>query len=302
MSQRAWNDDAPLLDVGGPDSRGVTGMRQGYSPWAKPESLACAPNVSVRWLFPKSQGRTQPQLASPYALRRDRSPTLSFIPPVGRGGPQSIPRPPDARLGAAPSWGALSPAQRRLSVADLTQFVDPVGTTDPGHVDGRPPAAVLAPFYDSDDGATLILTRRAWHMRSHTGEVSFPGGRFEVGDADLQATALRESHEEIALDPTLVDVVGRLPQLVTVSSPAAIVPYVGVLAERPALVAEPSEVDGILEITIEELLDPSIYREEIWTRDGIDLEITFFELEGDTLWGATARMLRSLFDRMAAEV
>lgn len=159
---------------------------------------------------------------------------------------------------------------------------------------------MLAPLYDSDAGATLILTRRAWHMRSHTGEVSFPGGRFEPGDADLRATALRESHEEIALDPRLVDVVGRLPQLTTVSSPAAIVPYVGVLAERPSLVPEPGEVDGILDVTIEELLDPAIYREEIWTRDGVDLEITFFELEGDTLWGATARMLRSLFDRLAS--
>lgn len=180
-------------------------------------------------------------------------------------------------------------------------LVDPIATIEPGHVDGRPPAAILAPFYDSDDGATLILTRRAWHMRSHTGEVSFPGGRFEAGDANLRATALRESHEEIALHPSLVDVVGQLPQLVTVSSPAAIVPYVGVLAERPALVPSPDEVDGILEVTIKELLDPSIYREEIWTRDGVDMEITFFELEGDTLWGATARMLRSLFDRMATE-
>lgn len=186
-------------------------------------------------------------------------------------------------------------------MADLVPFVDPIGDADPGHVDGRPPAAVLAPFYDGDDGATLVLTRRAWHMRNHTGEVSFPGGRFEPGDTDLRATALRESHEEIALDPTLVDVVGRLPQLTTVSSPAAIVPYVGVLAERPPLVAHPGEVDGILDVSISELLDPSIYREEIWTRDGVEMEITFFELDGDTLWGATARMLRSLFDRLVIE-
>lgn len=177
-------------------------------------------------------------------------------------------------------------------------FVDPIAANEPGHVDGRPPAAILAPFYDGDAGATLILTRRAWHMRSHTGEVSFPGGRFETGDANLRATALRESHEEIALDPTLVEVAGQLPQLVTVSSPAAIVPYVGVLAERPSLVASPDEVDGILDVSIEELLNPEIYREEIWTRDGAEMEITFFELEGDTLWGATARMLRSLFDRL----
>jgi len=187
-----------------------------------------------------------------------------------------------------------------LSIDQLLPLVDPLGAIEPGHVDGRPPAAVLAPIYEHDGRATFVFTRRAWHMRSHTGEVSFPGGRFEIGDPDLRATALRESHEEIALDPGLVDVVGRLPQLTTVSSPAAIVPFVGVLSERPPLVPEPGEVDGILDVTVEELLDPEIYREEIWTRNGVDLEVTFFELDGDTLWGATARMLRSLFDRLAA--
>jgi len=186
MFQNAWNEDAPLLEVGGPECRGVTAIVGGYSP------------------------ETNPQLGSFGAHRPVWSSTLSFLPPAGRGGPQSIPRPPDARLGAPPSWAALSPEQRRLSVAELTTFVDPIGAIDPGHVDGRPPAAVLAPFYDGDHGATLILTRRAWHMRSHTGEVSFPGGRFEAGDANLRATALRESHEEIALDPALVNVVGGL--------------------------------------------------------------------------------------------
>lgn len=183
-------------------------------------------------------------------------------------------------------------------MADLVRIVDPIGDPDPGHVDGRPPAAVLAPLYDTDDGANLILTRRAWHMRSHTGEVSFPGGRYEPLDADLRATALRETHEEIGLDPALVEVVGRLPQLTTVSSPAAIVPYVGTLARRPTLLADPGEVDEVLDVSIRELLDPDIYREEIWMRDGVEFEVTFFELRGDTLWGATARMLRSLFDRL----
>ena len=225
---------------------------------------------------------------------------MSFAPPPGRGGPQHIPRPPDARLGGPPSWADLRPEQRRLSVEQLLPLVDPLGGVEPGQVDGRPPAAVLAPMYDLDGRATFVFTRRAWHMRSHTGEVSFPGGRFEIGDRDLRATALRESHEEIALDPALVEIVGCLPQLTTVSSPAAIVPFVGVLPKRPSLVPEPGEVDGILDVTVEELLNPDIYREEIWTRNGVELEVTFFELDGDTLWGATARMLRSLFDRLAA--
>ena len=180
-------------------------------------------------------------------------------------------------------------------------MVDPIGELDPGHVGGRPPSGVLAPLYDANEGATLILTRRAWHLRSHTGEVSFPGGRFEPLDADLRATALRESQEEIGLDPRLVDVVGQLPQLTTVSSPAAIVPYVGVLADRPVLTADPGEVYAVLDVSVRELLDPDIYREESWLRNGGEFGVIFFELEGDTLWGATARMLCSLFDRLVDE-
>lgn len=196
----------------------------------------------------------------------------------------------------------MTSRERALSVADLVELVDPIGDPDPGHVDGRPPSAVLAPVYDDRDEAVLILTRRAWHLRSHTGEVSFPGGRFEAHDPDLRATALRETHEEIGLAPSLVDVVGRLPQLTTVSSPAAIVPYVGVLDRQPTLQPDPGEVDAVLHVPISELLDPGIYREEIWTRDGVEFEVTFFELEGDTLWGATARMLRSLFDRLVVDI
>lgn len=167
-------------------------------------------------------------------------------------------------------------------------------------VDGRPPSAVLAPIYDGAAGPTVILTRRAWTLRSHTGEVSFPGGRKDPEDIDLRATALRESHEEIGLDAASVQIVGELPRLTTVSSPSLIVPYVGFLDERPVLVPSPDEVDAILDVPLADLLDPSIYREEIWSRDGVEMEITFFELEGDTLWGATARMLRSLFEVFAS--
>jgi 8-oxo-dGTP pyrophosphatase MutT (NUDIX family) len=143
----------------------------------------------------------------------------------------------------------------------------------------------------------LVFTRRAWHLRSHTGEVSFPGGRFEPGDADLAATALRESHEEIGLDPVEVEVVGELDRLTTVSSPALIVPYVGAVNGEPAMVGSPDEVDAIIRVPVAELLQPDIYRCEIWPwPDGGEIEITFFELVGDTLWGATARMVRNFLE------
>ena len=152
----------------------------------------------------------------------------------------------------------------------------------------------------------MILTRRAWHLRSHAGQISFPGGRRDPEDASLVETALRESHEEIGLEPSTVTVIGELDRLTTVTSPANIVPILGVLSSQPTdLVASPDEVDGILCVPIAELVRPEIFREEIWFRqmspsssfEGIP--ISFFELVGDTLWGATARIVRTMFETLA---
>lgn len=163
-------------------------------------------------------------------------------------------------------------------------------------VNGKPPSAVLVPFAEGSSGPELVLTRRAWHMRSHSGEVSFPGGRAEPGDPDLLSTALRESREEIGLPAENVEVIGELDRLTTVSSPSLIVPYVGLIHGTPVLRAEPDEVDGILRVPLAELADPSIFREEIWERDGMSMPVYFFELEGDTLWGATAKMVYNLLE------
>ncbi len=169
-------------------------------------------------------------------------------------------------------------------------------------VDGKQPSAVLVLLVGSDERPELVFTRRAWHLRSHTGEISFPGGRFEDGDQDLQATALRESQEEIGLDPAEVTVVGELDRMVTVSSPALIVPFVGVVEGEPLMVPSPDEVDAIVKVSIAELLDPTIYRSEVWRRPDLgELEITFFELVGDTLWGATARMVRNLLETVISQ-
>ncbi len=156
---------------------------------------------------------------------------------------------------------------------------------------------MLAPLYEHDGEVHVVLTRRAWHMRSHTGEVSFPGGKQEPGET-LWQTALREANEEIALDATTVQPVGELDHLATVTSRSTIVPYVGVLSGRPELAPNPDEVDAILHVSVAELLDPAIYRQERWGLPGVDRPIHFFEIVGDTIWGATASMLVDLLTRV----
>ena len=164
------------------------------------------------------------------------------------------------------------------------------------------PSAVLAPFYEHEGELWVVLTRRSWDLRAHTGEVSFPGGRCE-DDESARDAALREAKEEIALDPSTVDVIGELDHLMTVSSSSFIVPFVGLLPSRPELHANQSEVDAVLHVPVRELLLDEVYREERWSftmspwsPDGAPAErsIFFFELVGDTLWGATAAMMRQL--------
>ncbi len=145
----------------------------------------------------------------------------------------------------------------------------------------------------------MILTRRSSKLRSHTGEVSFPGGRMERGESALGA-ARREAHEEVGLDPATVTPVGRLSTLTTSISPAPITPVVATLPGRPRLVANPDEVDRVFTVALAALADPEVHHSELWEwTDGVERCIDFFDLEGDTVWGATARMLSELLDWVA---
>ena len=227
-----------------------------------------------------------------------------------RGGPQRIPRPAVAVPGPVAPWAGLAEAERRIDLASLARRLANraplVAAPEPFPV--RRSAAVLVPLYDHGDGPTVVLTRRPTAMRAHTGEVSFPGGGQDPDDADLVATALREAHEEVGLSPQHVEVIGQLDPLTTVSSGAAITPVVGLVTGMPALRAEPSEVDAILHVSLVELLRHDVYREERWpfpdtleaplggwpaAPDGLR-PMFFYELIGDTVWGATAAMLTQL--------
>ncbi len=161
-------------------------------------------------------------------------------------------------------------------------------------------AAVLAAFFEEDGEARVVLTRRASHLRSHTGEVSFPGGRIEE-DEDAIGAALREAHEEIALDTSAIEIVGVLTPISTLAATSGITPIVGLLRARPTVRADPNEVDFVFDVSLSQLLDDGVFEEERWdTPWGNDRQINFFNLPHDIIWGATARILRELLELVTA--
>jgi 8-oxo-dGTP pyrophosphatase MutT (NUDIX family) len=218
-----------------------------------------------------------------------------------RGGPQHIPRPPGSRPGDDPPWAGLTGEQRRPSLADIRQALasGPLPARSPVEPLTSSASAVLAPLYEDGGEVWVVLTRRSWHLRAHKGEVSFPGGRQDPGES-LWETALREAWEEIDLDRASVERIGELDHLATVTSRSFIVPYVGVLPGRPDLRPNEDEVDAILHVPLSELLDPGVYRQERWGWGGVERRIHFFELVGDTVWGATGSMLVDLLTRITA--
>lgn len=238
---------------------------------------------------------------------RSEAVTREFVgsPPRPSWTRQDIPLPPGSTIGPQAPWYDLAAHQMRFTTDDVRVALADVGPPEPSpreHDRNRLGAAVLACIYDRDGEAWVILTRRTIQLRSHSGEISFPGGRQEPGES-FEQTARRETIEEIALvEP--VRFVGELDHLSTITSQSVIVPYVGVLDAPPEdLVPNPGEVDAILDVPLSTLLDPSIYRSEIWRIPGVrEHPIFFFDLAEDTVWGATAAMLRQLLGFLTGTV
>jgi 8-oxo-dGTP pyrophosphatase MutT (NUDIX family) len=168
-------------------------------------------------------------------------------------------------------------------------------------VEGRP-AAVLVPLFEEDGAARVILTVRSDRLRSHQGEVAFPGGRLDGGEG-VVAGALREAFEEVGLDPGSVTVVGELTAMPTVSSNTVMTPVVATLGARPTLVANPGEVERVFDVALSDLVADGVFHEEWWSVPGRpavpgfpegEFPVWFFEVDGETVWGATARTLVEL--------
>jgi len=179
-------------------------------------------------------------------------------------------------------------AQRLLTAAEAAAM-EARGGTD---------AAVLLALYGWPEEPGLIFTERRADLRRHAGEISFPGGRHDEIDADLATTALREAEEEIALCPARVELVGALPPVSTFVTGYRVHPFVGLVA-NPAeldLRPNPSEVETVLTFSLDLLRNA--YEMRRLVRRGVPIRTPTYEVEGQLIWGATARILSDLLSRL----
>lgn len=170
--------------------------------------------------------------------------------------------------------------------------------TPPLPADCKAHAAVLLCCINSLEPYTL-LTRRSPRLSLHAGQISLPGGRIDLQDTSLEKTALRETHEEIGLDPEIPQLLGRLPDTAVISG-ITVTPVVAWCDEEPALVHNPAEVDEIIRLPLQLALDAAQYGTDSLTRDGEVRHFRFLRHGDHYVWGATARILLSLAELYAA--
>jgi 8-oxo-dGTP pyrophosphatase MutT (NUDIX family) len=159
-------------------------------------------------------------------------------------------------------------------------------------------AAVLVPLYVQEGTFHAVFTERQHDLRRHAGEISFPGGRRDPGDASLIATALREAHEEIGLAPEGVEILGALQPTPTIATGYAIFPFVGLISPGHVWTPNDSEVAQVLELSLRDV--SAGYARRRLTRRGVPIRTDTYVVNGHVIWGATARILADLFDRVGA--
>jgi 8-oxo-dGTP pyrophosphatase MutT (NUDIX family) len=161
----------------------------------------------------------------------------------------------------------------------------------------RRPAAVLVPFVRREDSLSVLFTRRTAHMRTHAGQISFPGGAIEAGDADAVAAALRETEEETGIAPALVEPFGYLDSFETVSG-YCVSPVTGFVSGDYRAKPDPAEVAEVFEVPLDFILAPDRLRRFDFDWHGRTRTTFEFEWDGRRVWGATASILKNLLKRL----
>jgi 8-oxo-dGTP pyrophosphatase MutT (NUDIX family) len=231
--------------------------------------------------------------------------------------PQIIPDPGEIEAGSLAPWSAISRrtnlsldlvgSQLRDAKRLLGTHLAPNQPEELGLVADDAPApithrsAVLVALFEESGESHVVLTRRSFEMRSHRGEIAFPGGRSHEDETPSE-TALREAQEEVGLDPKAVAPYAWLSPIATFASSSAVFPIVGLLETRPEFVIEPSEVDRAFSVSLSDLVAEGAFLEERWrrplTRPGANADgffpLYFFKVPDDLIWGATAQVLTEL--------
>ena len=189
-----------------------------------------------------------------------------------------------------------SSSRRAELAAELRSVLLDPGRAAALDVHGRTDAAVLVPLFVRDDGVHAVFTRRRDDLRRHAGEISFPGGRHDEEDASLPGTALREAHEEIGLAPDAVEVVGALQPTPTIATGYAVYPFVGLIEPGHEWTLSAREVAEVLELRLDDLREG--YGRRRLLRRGIPFRTDVYCVGDELIWGATARILGDLLDRL----
>ena len=169
--------------------------------------------------------------------------------------------------------------------------------------EGRTLAAALVLLYpyclpDTADSTEpvphLVLTRRTTALRRHSGQISLPGGRYDADDGSLLRTALRETEEELGVDPSNLTIWGRLEPEHIVATHYALAPFVAYTPRRPEFRPAPAEVAEVIDLPLAMILDPAVLQEELWDFQGTSRRVSFYRHAEHKVWGATARILHQL--------
>ena len=156
-------------------------------------------------------------------------------------------------------------------------------------------AAVLVPLVDRGE-PHLVFTKRTERVGTHKGQISFPGGTLSPADPSLLDTALRECEEEVGLPRAAVEPLGALDDTETVATQFVITPWVGVIRGPVAWRPDGEEIERVIEVPFAALVDRANVRVEHWERGGVVREMYFYDYRGETIWGATARIVKHYLD------
>jgi 8-oxo-dGTP pyrophosphatase MutT (NUDIX family) len=205
------------------------------------------------------------------------------------------------RWGLRPAFGSASSTMWAEMLTDhlrslLADTLDPEPRSQPGP--GEHLAAVLVPIIEGQD-PWVVFTRRTDELPRHAGEISFPGGLSHGGDAAPRDTALRETEEELGLSPSDVQVLGALPPVHTFVSGILIVPFVGMLPPRPTFAPNAGEIAEVLQYPLARLAEAE--REMELPRGDHVYRGFAYEMQDNTIWGATAFILHSLIEIVRKE-